>query len=244
MMMDLRVMTQRSTDQTPSGDSQDSTDSKNFLRESLSALVDGEASDMEVRRLLKQAGSDSEIRESWRRYHLVRALLKSDPDINPHVDLSQRISAAIEQEDSLQARGRLKQWTGKVGKVAIAASVTCAFILGVQQFAPQGQQAPAQMAAASESPLAEQVGLPDRVPTGFELPPFAARTVSTDAATRKNTLPLRDSSASYEARLQHNRALQNHFDQLLLRHAERSSSNGSMGLIPFARISRLDAVRE
>ena len=255
-------MTQNSTDQVQDFKAaQDAADTKTTILESLSALIDNEASEMEVHRLLKHAESDPEIRESWRRYQLVRSVLKGDPDINPHIDLSQRISAAIGQEIFLQTPGRLKpgllkpwntKWGNTVGKAAIAASVTFAFILGVQQFTPQGQQVPAQVADSSDSSdssersSVEPVGLPDRVPTGFELPPFAARTVSTDAGTQGNAIssPQRYSQAVREAQLQNKQALQNYFDHLLLKHAERSSSNGSMGLIPFARVSRMDAARE
>lgn len=260
MMVDLQVMTQTSTDQVQklkaattadqkAAESAHSSASMTTIRESLSALVDNEATEMEVRRILKTAESDPDINVRWKRYQVVHSVLQGD-QVNPQIDLTQRISAAIAEEPALQTAGGLKQWRDTLGKVAIAASVTFAFILGVQQFGPQGEQAPAQMADGGEPELAQPVDVADGVPSGFQLPAFAARTVSTGTAgERQNVQPYRFpaqsySQAQYEAQLQESQALQNHFDRLLLKHAERASSNGSMGLIPFARISRMEATQE
>ena len=45
------------------------------LRESLSALMDDEANELEVERLLSQIGDNAELRETWVRYHRVRGSL-------------------------------------------------------------------------------------------------------------------------------------------------------------------------
>ena len=42
------------------------------LRESLSALMDNEADELEVQRVLRQIGEDVELRRTWERYHAVR----------------------------------------------------------------------------------------------------------------------------------------------------------------------------
>ena len=38
-------------------------------KESLSALMDGEADELEVRRVLNQLDNDEELRDSWKNYH-------------------------------------------------------------------------------------------------------------------------------------------------------------------------------
>ena len=48
----------------------------NQLLESLSALMDGEASDLEMRRLLKSEGA--ELNARWQRYHIASAALKGE----------------------------------------------------------------------------------------------------------------------------------------------------------------------
>lgn len=251
-MVDLLAMTETSTDkvqklkaareagQTVTEPMEYSASTNASIRESLSALVDGEASEMEIHRLLKLAESDPAVEAQWRRYHLVRSALKGERDFDPSVDISSRISAAIAEEASLKVGERTPHWGHNVGKVAIAASVTFAFILGVQQFgsqeqdmSPQTAELPAPAATSSSN---EVVG---SVPSGFELPSFSARTVSTGSAPSEAAsaqLVNRYSSDTSDAQLQ-NKALQNHFNHLLNKHAESSSSNGSMGLIPYARNS-------
>ena len=41
------------------------TDHKERLEESLSALMDGETTDMEMHRLLKEIASDTSLRDKW-----------------------------------------------------------------------------------------------------------------------------------------------------------------------------------
>lgn len=247
-------MTQTSTDQVQklkaaeTAVDEGAEGSNASIRESLSALVDNEASEMEIHRLLKVAESDPAIKASWRRYQLVRSVLKNDLAVDPQLDLSQRISAAIAEETPLAtATSRLKQWRDGVGKVAIAASVTFAFILGVQQFGPQGELESMQTTASAGPATSEPIEVAVGAPSGFELPSFAARTVSTDPNAQANAGVPRPNSYSQQmsdAQLQSNQALQNHFNRLLIRHAERSSANGSMGLIPFARVSQMEAAQE
>jgi sigma-E factor negative regulatory protein RseA len=52
------------------------TDRKN---ESLSALCDGECDELEVRRVLNQFSSDPDLREQWRRYHLLGSIMREEP---------------------------------------------------------------------------------------------------------------------------------------------------------------------
>lgn len=249
MMVDLRVMTQSSTEQAVTETAQGLASASAAIGESLSALVDSEASEMEVRRILKNAETDPEIRERWKRYHLMRSVLQGDLDVNPQIDLSGRISAAIAQEESLQVPDRFKQWRDGLGKVAIAASVAFAFVFGVQQLGPVGEPAATQMSEAPQSALTQPAAAnanANSVPTGFELPSLSARTVSTGSGS--NAGDLSEANPYIQAlnvkQGQDTEVLQQHFNQLLIKHAERSSTSGSMGLLPFARVSEMGAVQE
>lgn len=251
-------MTQTSTDQMQKLKSKAAvgaeTEMKASIRESLSALVDSEASEIEVHRLLKLAESDPEIKASWRRYQLMRSILKRDLEVDPRLDLSGRISAAIADEEPLAGSGgRLRQWRDGLGKLAIAASVTAVFIVGAQQVGRHNPQEAVQTVESAGPSLGEPVEVAVGAPSGFELPSFTARTVSTDTngtgadVQGYRISPVRDQhpqAMTQQTQWQNSQALQHHFNSLLIKHAERSSSNGSMGLIPFARVSNMEAAQE
>ena len=48
------------------------------LKESLSAVMDGEADEFEIRRVLNEAADDPELRGVWERYHLVRSVMRGE----------------------------------------------------------------------------------------------------------------------------------------------------------------------
>ena len=101
------------------------------LRESLSALMDDEAEQLEVRRALLAGEQDPEVRRSWERYQLVRAVMHKEPWYSG-VDLSSGIAAALADEPALQARPAPKRWASRMGRIAVAASVTVAVLVGVR----------------------------------------------------------------------------------------------------------------
>lgn len=55
-----------------------STSGKSKLNESLSALMDGEATEFELRRVLKECASDPAMKEKWERYHMLSAHFRGD----------------------------------------------------------------------------------------------------------------------------------------------------------------------
>ncbi|HDX8435225.1 TPA: transcriptional regulator [Aeromonas dhakensis] len=124
-------------------------------KEQLSALMDGDLSDVEV---LNELGTDPALQETWSRYHLIGDAMRGDLPVNLQLDLSDSIMAALEDEPTILAPkpveskpaapqpGSAKTVTivpflrragQQVGQYAIAASVAAAVIFGVQQY--QGQ---------------------------------------------------------------------------------------------------------
>lgn len=101
------------------------------LRESLSALMDDEAEQLELRRALLAGEQDPDIRRSWERYQLARAVMHKEPWYSG-VDLSAGIAAALADEPALQARPTPRRWASRLGRVAVAASVTVAVLIGVR----------------------------------------------------------------------------------------------------------------
>lgn len=103
------------------------------LRESLSALMDDTADQLEVRRVLHASEQDPEIRRSWERYQLARSIMHKEP-WHTGVDLSAGIAAALADEPALKAESSTasSRWKVQLGRVAVAASVTVAVLVGVR----------------------------------------------------------------------------------------------------------------
>ena len=107
-------------------------------KESLSALIDGEASEIEVHRLVREFRSDDSLAASWSIYQQVRTTVRTEqgtlgPDY--HRQLFDRISQAIQEEDEHQVAVDNKSGAGPLlaGAIAIAACLVVAVFLGVQK---------------------------------------------------------------------------------------------------------------
>lgn len=110
-------------------------------RESLSALMDSEGDDLELRRVLKSLEDEPDAAEAWRRYHLMRSLLRRDHDIDVSTDLSAGIMARLEaepapvMEEAPAAPRRSYPFARSAG---IAAAVSLMVITGVQFYQGNG----------------------------------------------------------------------------------------------------------
>jgi sigma-E factor negative regulatory protein RseA len=104
------------------------------LHEALSALMDGETDDLELRRVLRDVPAKPELASAWKRYHAVRACLQQEMHLDPRVDLLQGVQARLAAENTHQGRlsGLLRSRIVRyVGQGAIAASVAAAALMGV-----------------------------------------------------------------------------------------------------------------
>lgn len=122
-------------------------------RESISALLDNEADDLELRRFLKACENDPSLLETWERFSLVQSVLH-DSAQPVSGTLSQRIAAELEQEAPLQAvspASTTTSWKDGFGKIAIAASVAAVFLLSFQINLDSGSSSPAVPALAEQS---------------------------------------------------------------------------------------------
>ncbi|HHQ4662413.1 TPA: RseA family anti-sigma factor [Aeromonas veronii] len=126
-------------------------------KEQISALMDGDLSDAEV---LNELEMDSDLQDTWGRYHLIGDAMRGDLPVNLQLDLSDSIMAALENEPTILAPKPVetapllqpavapvktdsnvvplfRRVGQQLGQYAIAASVAAAVIFGVQQY--QGQ---------------------------------------------------------------------------------------------------------
>lgn len=136
-------------------------------RESLSALMDNEGDDLELRRALKSLEEEPDAAEAWRRYHLMRSLLQRDHDIDVSTDLSAGIMARLEAEPAPmveETRFTPRRTPSMARGAGIAAAVTLMVITGVQfyngsDFTRAGGEA---QVAGGETPAPAAAGQPQR----------------------------------------------------------------------------------
>ncbi|MFT6295299.1 MAG: sigma-E factor negative regulatory protein RseA [Glaciecola sp.] len=119
-------------------------------RESLSALLDGETDELELRRILQKSETDSSLLETWERYNLVHSMLTAEAvpvssgfasgvadklANEPLLSLTANSSTAG-TSNSLKAEtsdsSNVVTWRQNISKLAIAASVALVFVFGFQ----------------------------------------------------------------------------------------------------------------
>ncbi|MDB6061082.1 MAG: hypothetical protein JWM78_1185 [Verrucomicrobiaceae bacterium] len=192
------------------------------LRESVSALVDGEADDLELRRLLASADS-SELRTAWRDYHLQRDSLSGVDMQFAHIDLSLGIQAALAGEESTSVAVVGSRWWRPLASIAVAASVATVVAIGARSFSTDSNNS-ATLAQVSASPTANRV-----------YPAQISPSIGNVAVSAQLTTPLYAQPVALNA----DQLAEQRLQQYLLRHTERASLNNGQGVISFAKVSQL-----
>lgn len=119
-------------------------------KEQLSALMDGETLDNE---LMSALSKDVVLQKDWESYHLIRDTLRGDVPQLLDFDISARVMAAIENEPAKNIThliseeqpvpaqvaampfwAKLRPWAAQITQVGLAACVSLAVIVGVQQY--------------------------------------------------------------------------------------------------------------
>jgi len=132
-----------------------------YERESLSALMDGEADDLELRRLLKSVEQDSDLSAQWQRFHLAQAVMH-EQGWPVSASLADRVSQAIAQEPALQATP-VTGFRQQMGRLAVAA---CVAIVAVVALQPAGSpQSSPEIASQTASPASVPAENPQVVRT-------------------------------------------------------------------------------
>jgi sigma-E factor negative regulatory protein RseA len=111
----------------------DMSTNRDNLKESLSAMFDGEAKEIEAHRVLKKLSGNMLLRDSWRRYQISSAIIKGNlPD--QIQDFSSNIRCAIELEKTYNNKGVTEYFIKPLGRFAVAASVAIVALLGMQEY--------------------------------------------------------------------------------------------------------------
>ena len=94
-------------------------------QESLSALMDGEANDLDMARALWGVAGSDEVRAYWRRQQLIRESMAGQLASTLEIDVSEAVRTAILSEK--------RRYANPLMSMAVAASVTVAVVLLGQQ---------------------------------------------------------------------------------------------------------------
>jgi len=222
------------------------------LAESISALMDNQASELELQRILKASEQDAEVKATWSRYQIASAVLRGEQTPILMSDFAARISAAIDEEDALVAQPASaatisgknaresqkvqKGWLYQLGRMALVASVAGGMVVGVNQFNGTSLET-AQIATntmAAPVPVESAVSLP----SGINSPVINTRTVAVQTG--------------YEARAQENRRVMfqprqantavsdeevsRYVNQMIKAHSDNAAMNSGQGVLPYARV--------
>jgi sigma-E factor negative regulatory protein RseA len=192
------------------------------LRESLSALMDDEANELEVERLLSRIGDDAELRQTWIRYSRVREALSGQAQSVAGLDISASVRTAIDNDGAKPGTTLRERLWRPVASFAVAASVAATVVLGGQQLVQlSGDEYQDRSSYASN---VSPVGLVNAV---------GATPVRASFGTRP--VPVLQ-PATNEAYRELARQRLKHYSQ---QHAEQAALNTPQGLIPFARVPRI-----
>jgi sigma-E factor negative regulatory protein RseA len=192
--------------------------SREALQESLSAVMDNEADELELRRVLN-AFDDVETRDTWARYQIARAVMHKDL-LLPRLDIAAAVSAALADE-AVPAKASRGPWRS-LGRLAVAASVTLAVLAGVRLY-NQDEIAGVELAQRSsqQSLVAPQVKGP-AVLAGYN--------ESSDATGPMANGVLQGQPGWHDQRL----------PGYLRQHAQQAALKGTESALPYARAASLE----
>ncbi len=193
------------------------------LRESMSAMLDGEANELEIQRVIKALDDNPELRETWRRYQLARDSLAGAQFAQ--VDISGRVRDALEAPGAIPSVSIGQRMLRPLASFAVAASVAATVVVGGQQLATLSGEDPygadvASSGGVSPVGMINSLGaVPVRASYGTE----AVAAPMLQPATRN----------AYEELARQRMQL------YMQEHAEHAALNSPQGLIPFARVPEI-----
>ena len=192
--------------------------SREALQESLSAVMDNEADELELRRVLG-ASDATEMRATWARYQVARAAMHKEL-LEPRLDIAAAVSAALVDEATPVADKVVRGPWKMVGRFAVAASVTVAVLAGVRLY-NQDDVAGAQMA--------QQAPQPSLVTPQMQGPAMLA---GFNASGEQEAAPQKAEPTWHEQRL----------PDYLRQHAQQATMNAE-GALPQARAASMEEDR-
>ena len=191
---------------------------------SLSAVMDGEGQELEVRRTLDAIAGDASLRDRWQRHHRVSDALHGQFASDTKIDVSRGVLEALERGKPIS---RNPLWS-----MAVAASVTLAVVIGGQQLLlPSTAQPPV--------PVLSELG-------GAVVPVLGAQPVQASLGSKPLPSPAQQSVAAQESShniaVVYDRLARDRYRALNGRHAAAAAFSHPAPYISYVRIpeSQLD----
>jgi sigma-E factor negative regulatory protein RseA len=213
------------------------------LRQSLSALVDQEATEFEARKVVDATKTRSDLRSYWASCQAISSTMRGDS--LPNSSLLDRINAELDgvaeakpivnasyhQADPhvtfLPAKEVFPhRFAALTSQLAIAASIAFAVIIGVKVVAPVDTQPSAAVAEPLEV-------------IKFQMP-VQKVTVSVDGMTSQKSVVERRPVARILTEQDIKQLVSNRLNPYLIRHAENTAVIGGTSVLPLARIMGRD----
>lgn len=191
------------------------------MKESISALMDDEANEIEIQRLLSKSDS-KDLLDTWKRYHNARDVMSGMSGRTVDVNISSKVAAAI--------RGEAQVYTGdeqpKPSAQASAVNVVSAVI-------SEGDSVSSNRAwkfgGAIAACLVVVLGYNN---FGGLASHDSAQSASSDVVLEANQLVMNDLNESQVSS----------FNQYLLRHSELSTVTVASGVAPLIRVASVNSV--
>lgn len=223
------------------------------LKESLSVSLDGHSNELELRRVLDGVSKDDELRTLAGRYQLIGDAMRGEVNKFGSVDISKGVMAAIEQDDvdaalsqeasnsahsaanSTAANSKpgntIEGLWASLGKVAMAASVAFAVVVGVRNSNPSSE---VQLVAVNESSTLTQP---------VQLAQIGQNDYGASGIRAGYNSKLHDSITPEQlayAQSLANQATRERFHAYALQHAELSAMGNGQSILSFARLTSFD----
>jgi len=213
------------------------------LAESISALMDNQASELELQRILKASEQDAEVKATWSRYQIASSFLRGEqvrgeqaPVIGS--DFAARISAAIAAEEALvaqpapAAKKAQQGWFYQLGRVALVASVAGGMIIGV------GTTQVVNQVASNTAVAPTSVDSAVNLPSGINSPALNTRTVALQ--TGYETRPQENRRVMFQPRQAGTTVsddeVSRYVNQMIKAHSDNAAMNSGQGVLPYARV--------
>jgi sigma-E factor negative regulatory protein RseA len=212
------------------------------LAESISALMDNQASELELQRILKASEQDAEVKATWSRYQIASSLIRGEQAPVLGSDFAARISAAIDAEEALvaqpapAAKKAQQGWFYQLGRVALVASVAGGMVLGVNQL--NGTDQASSQIATNTMAAPAPVEAAATLPSGINGPVLNTRTVAMQ--TGYETRPQENRRVMFQPRQAGTTVsddeVSRYVNQMIKAHSDNAAMNSGQGVLPYARV--------
>jgi sigma-E factor negative regulatory protein RseA len=215
---------------------------KDQLSETISAVMDSQADDLEVRRLLKALDNASEeeaaaILAQWESFHSIGSVLRNEsrsnnetPTMRASSNFAASVSAAIADEAPMDKVARRPSKSDPMWqRFAVAASVTLAILVGVQEY--ESMQAGDASYTADNAVTVPALKSVDQSVDQGVVDLTAVQLASSEVAL--------ESSMSEAEKLEAFEA-QERLNEYLLEHTNHAAKQSGQGMIPFARLANFE----